>query len=282
MLDAELEQYEIKIQHYEHQYEQELTAFNSEIYKTNSSYQVCRLNILMHLVKTYVYQHTSILICQIRYKESCCHVKLSRHQHRHLLSTQKYIDVYPQVIVDVAKVLLNWKQLDYLSRTGKLRILLYSNRDNESGFYTLLIPFFFFNKGPNYIRPNQSYLYSHKRRQEQLKQEHNNIMNVIIPYLIHVHHISITLPIVKQFTQQMETYLQQRYMASLSYRDIYRTRKELELIKSIESRLKKGKYILRVTDKSGIFHIGHAKDYEQKAEAYLQKTGAYVELESYP
>jgi hypothetical protein len=33
MLNAELEQYEIKIQHYEHQYEQKLTAFNSEICK---------------------------------------------------------------------------------------------------------------------------------------------------------------------------------------------------------------------------------------------------------
>ncbi len=68
------------------------------------------------------------------------------------------------------------------------------------------------------------------------------------------------LSIVKQFFQQMETYLYQRYMAPLSYRDIYRTRKELKLIKSIESRLKKGKYILRVTDKSGIFHISHARD----------------------
>jgi hypothetical protein len=71
-------------------------------------------------------------------------------------------------------------------------------------------------------------------------------------------------------------------MAPLSYRDIYRTRKELKLIQSIKSRLKKGKYILRVTDKSGIFHIGHASDNEQKAEAYRQKTRAYIELESNP
>jgi hypothetical protein len=37
-----------------------------------------------------------------------------------------------------------------------------------------------------------------------------------------------------------------------------------------------------VTDKSGIFHLGHAKDYEQKSEAYRQKTGAYIELENDP
>ena len=51
---------------------------------------------------------------------------------------------------------------------------------------------------------------------------------------------------------------------------------QLKLIKSIQYQLEKGKYILRVTDKSGIFHLGHAKDYEQKAEAYQQKTRAYI------
>jgi hypothetical protein len=79
--------------------------------------------------------------------------------------------------------------------------------------------------------------------------------------------MSDTLPIIKQFNQQMETYLYQRSMAALSYPNIYRTRNEFKLIQSIESSLKKGTYILRLTDKSGIFHISHATDYEQKAEA---------------
>ncbi|CAF1527937.1 unnamed protein product, partial [Didymodactylos carnosus] len=34
--------------------------------------------------------------------------------------------------------------------------------------------------------------------------------------------------------------------------------------------------------KSGIFHIGHVRDYEQKAEAYQQKIGTYTELTSDP
>jgi hypothetical protein len=71
-------------------------------------------------------------------------------------------------------------------------------------------------------------------------------------------------------------------MTPLSYRDIYRARKELQLKKSIESKLKIRKYILRVTDKSGIFHISHTTDYEQKAEVYRPKTGAYIELASDP
>ena len=105
---------------------------------------------------------------------------------------------------------------------------------------------------------------------------------MIIPYLVRVHYISTTSTIIKQFSQQLATYLYERYMAPLSYLHIYRARKELKLMKSIQHSLKKGKYILRVTDKSGIFHIGHEIDYEQKVEAYRQKTRAYVELASDP
>ncbi len=114
-------------------------------------------------------------------------------------------------------------------------------------------------------------MYSSKRQQKLLKQEYENIKDTVTSYLARVHHIPNSSPVIKQFIQEMETRLNQRYMAPLSYRDIYRTRKEFKLIKSIESKLRKGKYILRYTDKSGIFHLGHAADYEQKAEAYRPK-----------
>jgi len=123
MLNTELEQYELKIQHYEHLYEQELATFQSEIYKTESSYQISFLNELMYYVKIYVYHHTKLLLRQIRYKESCLRVKLLRHHRRHQSrSLNNTIDVYPQIIVDVPKVSLNPNQLDYLSRTGELPI----------------------------------------------------------------------------------------------------------------------------------------------------------------
>jgi hypothetical protein len=124
MLNVELEQYELKIQHYEHLYEQELVAFESEIYKTKPSYQMYYLNELMYFVIIYIYHHTKLFMRHIRYKESCFHVKLLRHHRRHQsLISNKTIDVYPQIIVDVPKVSLNQNQLDYLSRTGQLRFL---------------------------------------------------------------------------------------------------------------------------------------------------------------
>ncbi|CAF3750637.1 unnamed protein product [Rotaria socialis] len=39
---------------------------------------------------------------------------------------------------------------------------------------------------------------------------------------------------------------------------------------------------LSKSNKSGVFHIGNSVDYEKKAEAYRQKTGTYIELDSNP
>jgi hypothetical protein len=135
---------------------------------------------------------------------------------------------------------------------------------------------------PNYIRPNQSCLYSYERRQKQVQQEYENIMDTVASYLVRVYHMPNSSTIIKQFSQALPTCLYDRYMAPISYLNTYRTRKELKLVKSIQHRIKKEKYILRVTDKSGIFHLGNKRDYEQKAEAYRQKTNAYIELESDP
>ncbi len=109
----QLEQYEIKIQHFEDLYEQELVTFQSEILKTQNSYQISRLNELMYFIKIYVYHHTKLLLGQIRYKGACFHAKLLRHHRR-------YTSLSTRNMVDVPKLKLNQNQLDYLSRTGQL------------------------------------------------------------------------------------------------------------------------------------------------------------------
>jgi len=210
----------------------------------------------------------------VRYKESCLHFKLIRQHKRHLsLKQRDTIDVYPQIMIDIPKISLTPSQLNYLSNNGQSDALYYLSS------YAFAVSL---STGPNYIRPNQSYLYSYQHRQKQIQQEHKNMMDVISSHLISVHHIPSTAMIIKKFSQELEISLRERHTAPLSYLDIYRARKELKLRKSTQYRLKKGKYILRVTDKSGIFHIGDAIDYEKKAEAYREKTQAYIELESNP
>ncbi|CAF4576880.1 unnamed protein product [Rotaria socialis] len=207
----------------------------------------------MTLLKCYLSHYTNRLIRKIRYKEAWVHVTLARQHRRHLLSKQQIVDVYPQIIVDVPKISLNRIQLDYLSKSGR-----------------------------NYIRSTQSSLHSYKHQEKHVQEEHKNIMNVITRYPICERHIALKATIIREFSQHLETSLHQQYMIPLSYLNIYRTRKEFKLMKSIQHRLKKGNYILRETDKSGIFHIGNSVDYEKKAEAYRQKTGAYIELDSNP
>jgi hypothetical protein len=78
----------------------------------------------MYYVKIYLYHHTKLLLRQIRYKESCFHVKLLRYHRRryHSFALSNTTDVHPQIIVNIPKVSLNRNELDYLSRTGKLEI----------------------------------------------------------------------------------------------------------------------------------------------------------------
>jgi hypothetical protein len=66
MLNTELVRYELEIQHYKHLYEQGLATFQSEIYTTESLYQIDLLNELMYFVKIYVYHHAQLLLRQIR------------------------------------------------------------------------------------------------------------------------------------------------------------------------------------------------------------------------
>ncbi len=120
ILNSELEKYELKLHHYEDLYEQELATLQSEIQRTESSYQIARCNELMYFVKIYVHHHTQMMLRQIRYNESRFHVKLLRHHRRHQSrSVRKTIDVYPQIIVDVPIGKLNQSQLEYLSHTGQ-------------------------------------------------------------------------------------------------------------------------------------------------------------------
>ncbi|CAF4643107.1 unnamed protein product, partial [Rotaria socialis] len=252
-LNDQLKNYELKLQDYEDLYQTEINIFESKVMQTSLNHQHIQADIFMTLLKCYLSHYTNRLIRQIRYKEACVHVQLVRKHHRHLLSKQQIVDVYPQIIVDVPKISLNRIQLDYLSKSG-----------------------------PNYIRSNQSSLHSYKHQEKHVQEEHKNIMNVITRYLIREHHIPLTATIIRELSQHLETSLHQQYTIPLSYLNIYRTRKEFKLMKSIQHRLKKGNYILRETDKSGIFHIGTSVDYEKKAEAYRQKTGAYIELDSNP
>ena len=94
------------------------------------------------------------------------------------------------------------------------------------------------------------------------------MMNTITAYLVHTYYMANTPNVIAQFSQKLAACFHESYMAPISYLDIHRARKQRKIVTSIQSRIKKGNYVLRVTDKSGIVHLSHASDYEQKAKAY--------------
>ena len=95
-----------------------------------------------------------------------------------------------------------------------------------------------------------------------MKKEHDKIMDVVTPYLVRVHHVPYTSSIIKQLSQQLETCLNERYMVPLSYLDIHRARREMDVVKSIRYELNKENLYLRVTYKRD--------NSEQKAKAYIE------------
>ncbi|CAF4006141.1 unnamed protein product [Rotaria sp. Silwood1] len=135
---------------------------------------------------------------------------------------------------------------------------------------------------PGYIRPNQTCLYSNHEQEKQFKREYDIITEKILFNLSTYHNTGRSLSICKQLSGNVKACLTRRYMAQLFFKNRLHARKDLKLVKSIRRKLKKANHILRVTDKSNVFCIGRAIDFEQKAQAYRTKTSAYIELPSNP
>ncbi|CAF3860731.1 unnamed protein product [Rotaria sp. Silwood1] len=144
----------------------------------------------------------------------------------------------------------------------------------------------FFSIGPSYIRSNQSALRRSDQREKQIDKEINDILGKLKNFLGDIRDGRPSIPkssaLYNFYSERLRTYLLSRYMTPLPLKDHMRARRELKLVKSIRQKLNRYKLILRETDKSGVFHIGRASDYERKAIEYREKTGAYEEITSNP
>ncbi|CAF3684934.1 unnamed protein product [Rotaria socialis] len=87
---------------------------------------------------------------------------------------------------------------------------------------------------------------------------------------------------IKQFSNNLITMFNDRYTSLLSYLDTYRSRNEMILVHSIKRKLRQTSNIIRVTDKSRVFHVDSTIHYEEKVKQYQIKTNACVELSSNP
>ncbi|CAF4058846.1 unnamed protein product [Adineta steineri] len=252
-LNIYIDAYEIQYQDYEHQYKRELDNF--KLISANDN-QINEATLPIDSFMTYINHRTKRMKQEI-YSEklSIYRRKLLRRHRRRLGLKTKLIPIRPTVIIDLIRHPFTTTELAYLSR------------------------------GPTYIRPNQSALRPAAQREKQIDKESTTIIDKLKRFMANLENpgkIPSTARLYKSYLKRLRAHLFSRYMTPLTLIDQIRARREFRMVKSIQRKLKKYRLILRQTDKSGVFHIGHANDYKRKARQYREKTGAYEELPTNP
>ncbi|CAF1559044.1 unnamed protein product [Rotaria sordida] len=143
----------------------------------------------------------------------------------------------------------------------------------------------YLSRGPTYIRPNPSVFFPEETLQKRINREHDDTMEKLkkcMSEITDLPKIPLTSPLYKSYSDRLRSCLTQSYMTIIPLIDQICALRELKMVQSIRKKLKRHKFILCETDKSGVLHIGRQIDYERKAAEYRQTTGAYEELTSNP
>ncbi|CAF1506685.1 unnamed protein product [Adineta ricciae] len=90
--------------------------------------------------------------------------------------------------------------------------------------------------------------------------------------------VSISDQRAQHFFAELETLVRQLYTTPIPTKLRRRAQYEQRTIRSIQRRLQASHSIVRLTDKSKVFHLGSQHEYHRKALEYMTKTNAYKEL----
>lgn len=135
-------------------------------------------------------------------------------------------------------------------------------------------------RGPKYVPPCQSRFYTKEKRDRFIQQEYKTIMNKILEFF-RQHSYCVSERRIKEFSIDLENLLKHLHTKKLSRKLLRRAKREHKLIIKIRQYLHRNpQVILRRTDKSKVFHLGDASDYQRKVLQYMHETEAYEELTS--
>ena len=135
-------------------------------------------------------------------------------------------------------------------------------------------------RGPKYVPPCQSRFYTKEKREKIIQQEHQTMVEKIQEFF-REHRYCISEKRIKEFSMDLKALLRRLYTAKLSQKLYVRAKREYKLCMRIRRYLHQcQRVILRRTDKSKVFHLGHARDYRAKILQYMQETSAYEEITS--
>ena len=248
---------EIRIQEFEQQYQYEL-----EQLKINLLNQTNESNSMM-------YHQTKKLKKDISKKILSCRKTFLRHRQRSSKS-KNTIRVSPEPYLDLIINPLNKKEWSYLS-LGKF---------DDFSFFIL---FSIFITGPSCIRLNQCAIRPPKQQKIEIRNEHQDIYNKIGNYLSSCPHcVPRTVPIFKQFSNELYHYLHDSYLIPLSFKDQRQALQQKRIVESIRRKIKNFNLIIRVTDKGNNFYIGSAIEFHPKRQKFFADTNAFRELFNNP
>ena len=110
------------------------------------------------------------------------------------------------------------------------------------------------------------------------EKQYKNI-STIVKKCLEDHGMSTFDQRAKQAFQELKKFLHNLYSKPLPKALALRAKREYKTIQSIQQLLyQRPDIVLRRTDKSKVFYIGKASDFEQKTEEYMLKTKAYEEI----
>ncbi|CAF1666202.1 unnamed protein product [Rotaria magnacalcarata] len=242
--------YEIKIQKYEQQYQNEFIKFES-LFSTNNDNMINDTTLLNN-INEYINTRINRLKKDI-YNEMASFRRIILQNRQRSSTTKTIVGVSSEPYLDLISNPFDKRQWNYLSL------------------------------GPSYIRVNQSAIRPKCQQETEIKNQHKDIYSKVENHLHGFpHRIPRNNAIFKQYSDHLLDYLDQSYFTPISYRDQLISREQAHILGSIRRTIEKRNLIIRVTDKGNNFYIGSAVEFEKNAENFFSDTNAFIELSSNP
>lgn len=135
-----------------------------------------------------------------------------------------------------------------------------------------------FIKGFRYIIPGQYRICSRQLIDTLINEQYQN-MSTIVKSCLKDHNIFVSDPRAKHAFSTLERLIHDIYSKPLPKHLYRRALNEYRLLRSICRLLRRRPdVVVRGTDKSKVFYIGKAEDFERKAREYMMKSAAYEEM----
>ncbi|CAF1648303.1 unnamed protein product [Rotaria magnacalcarata] len=210
--------YEIKIQEYEQQYQNEFIQLESLLSNNNDK-------TMLNNIKEYINNRINRLKKDI-YDKMASFRRIILQNRQRSSSTKNVIGVSPEPYLDLISNPFNKRQWNYLSL------------------------------GPSYIRLNQSAIRPKCQQETEIKNQHKDIYSKVENHLTgHPHRIPRSNAIFKQYSDHLLNYLNLIYFSPLSYKDQLISREQAQTLGSIRRIIINMNLIIRVTDKGNHFYI---------------------------